>query len=53
MSIEEAQATAFADALQHRILEAEELSGMAVLLCAADGRGITGQVISVDGVYRI
>jgi len=53
VSIEEAQATAFADALQHRILEAEELSGMAVLLCAADGRGITGQVISVDGGYRI
>ena len=53
VSIEEAQATAFADALQHRILEAEELSGMAVLLCAADGRGITGQVISVDGGYKI
>jgi NAD(P)-dependent dehydrogenase (short-subunit alcohol dehydrogenase family) len=53
VSVEQAQAQAFADSAQHRILEAEELSGMATLLAGADGRGITGQVISVDGGYRI
>ena len=41
------------DCLLHRILEPEELAGMAVVLGGADGRGITGQVISVDGGYRV
>ena len=39
--------------LQRRILEPEELGGMAVLLAGPDGAGITGQVISVDGGYRV
>lgn len=39
--------------LQHRILEPEELTGMATLLAGPDGGGITGQVISVDGGYRV
>lgn len=39
--------------LQHRVLEADELAGMATLLAADDGRGITGQVISVDGGYKV
>jgi NAD(P)-dependent dehydrogenase (short-subunit alcohol dehydrogenase family) len=42
-----------AESLQNRILDPEELAGMALLLVAADGRGITGQVISVDGGYRV
>jgi enoyl-[acyl-carrier-protein] reductase (NADH) len=29
------------------------LAGMATLLAADDGRGITGQVISVDGGYKV
>jgi NAD(P)-dependent dehydrogenase (short-subunit alcohol dehydrogenase family) len=49
----EAEARAGATSLQNRVLEPEELSGMAVLLAGADGRGITGQVISVDGGYRV
>jgi NAD(P)-dependent dehydrogenase (short-subunit alcohol dehydrogenase family) len=53
VTVAEAQETAFAETAQHRILEPEELSGMAVLLAGADGTGITGQVISVDGGYRI
>ncbi|MFN8027311.1 MAG: SDR family oxidoreductase [Acidimicrobiia bacterium] len=53
VSVAEAQESAFADSAQHRILEAEELSGMATLLAAADGRGITGQSIAVDGGYRL
>ena len=42
-----------ADCLQHRILEPEELTGMAVLLASNDGGGITGQVLSVDGGYKV
>ncbi|HEX4016213.1 MAG TPA: SDR family oxidoreductase [Frankiaceae bacterium] len=50
---EEEQARAGAEALQGRVLEAEELAGMATLLAGPDGRGITGQVISVDGGYKV
>ena len=39
--------------LQKRILEPEELGPMATLLAADDSAGITGQVISVDGGYKI
>jgi len=39
--------------LQGRILEPEELAPMAVLLASDAGSGITGQVISVDGGYRV
>jgi len=53
VTVEEAQTVALADNLQHRILEPEELTGMAVLLASDDGRGITGQVLSVDGGYRV
>jgi NAD(P)-dependent dehydrogenase (short-subunit alcohol dehydrogenase family) len=42
-----------ADCVQQRILEPEELTGMATLLASEDGRGITGQILSVDGGYRI
>ncbi len=47
------RAHAEADNLQHRILEPEELGPMAALLASEDGGGITGQVISVDGGYRV
>jgi NAD(P)-dependent dehydrogenase (short-subunit alcohol dehydrogenase family) len=50
---EEEEARAARENLQHRVLEADELAGMATLLAAADGRGITGQVISVDGGYKV
>jgi 3-hydroxybutyrate dehydrogenase/3-oxoacyl-[acyl-carrier protein] reductase len=50
---DEHRARAESENLQRRILEPEELAGMATLLAADDGRGITGQVISVDGGYRI
>ena len=39
--------------LQRRILEPEELAPMAVLLAAPESFGITGQVISVDGGYKV
>jgi NAD(P)-dependent dehydrogenase (short-subunit alcohol dehydrogenase family) len=50
---DEVRARAERENLQRRVLEADELAGMATLLAADDGRGITGQVISVDGGYRI
>jgi NAD(P)-dependent dehydrogenase (short-subunit alcohol dehydrogenase family) len=52
-TVEEARARAHADNAQHRVLEPEELAGMATLLASDDGAGITGQVISVDGGYRL
>lgn len=42
-----------ADNLQNRILEPEELGPMAALLAAPESAGITGQVISVDGGYKV
>ena len=39
--------------LINRILEPEELGPMAVLLASRESHGITGQVISVDGGYKV
>jgi 3-hydroxybutyrate dehydrogenase/3-oxoacyl-[acyl-carrier protein] reductase len=39
--------------LQKRVLEPDELGPMAVLLAAPESAGITGQVISVDGGYKV
>ena len=50
---EQERARAESESLQRRILEADELAGMATLLAGDDGRGITGQVISVDGGYKV
>jgi 3-hydroxybutyrate dehydrogenase len=50
---EQEEARAAAETLQNRVLEADELAGMASLLAGDDGRGITGQVISVDGGYKV
>jgi len=41
------------DNLQKRILEPDELGPMAALLAAPESKGITGQVISVDGGYGV
>lgn len=48
-----AKARASADAIQNRVLEPDELGPMASLLASDDAKGITGQVISVDGGYRV
>ncbi len=53
VSAAQAKADAHADSAQRRILEPEELAPMAVLLASEAGGGITGQVISVDGGYRL
>jgi enoyl-[acyl-carrier-protein] reductase (NADH) len=35
------------------VIESEELVPMAVLLASPESGGITGQVISVDGGYKV
>ena len=50
---EGAHKMAAAENLQNRVLEPEELGPMAVLLASPDAGGITGQVISVDGGYKV
>lgn len=50
---EGAEAKAAAENIQNRILEPDELGPMAALLAAEESAGITGQVISVDGGYRV
>lgn len=52
-SAEQARSSAEAESAQRRILEPEELGAMAVLLASAGGAPITGQVIGVDGGYRL
>ncbi|WP_293677665.1 SDR family NAD(P)-dependent oxidoreductase [uncultured Phenylobacterium sp.] len=54
----EAQTPAFkamveSENLQHRIVEPDELGPMAVLLASPESAAITGQVISVDGGYKV
>jgi NAD(P)-dependent dehydrogenase (short-subunit alcohol dehydrogenase family) len=48
-----AKAKAEVHTVQGRVLEPGELAPMAVLLASPDGAGITGQVISVDGGYKV
>jgi len=50
---EGAKTKASAENLQNRVLEPEELGPMAALLASPDASGITGQVISVDGGYKV
>ncbi len=50
---EGARKRAGAEALQNRVLEPEELGPMAALLASPQAAGITGQVISVDGGYKV
>jgi NAD(P)-dependent dehydrogenase (short-subunit alcohol dehydrogenase family) len=51
--IEGAKAHLGQDNLLKRVLEPEELGPMAALLAAPESAGITGQVISVDGGYKV
>jgi NAD(P)-dependent dehydrogenase (short-subunit alcohol dehydrogenase family) len=48
-----AHAIAARETLQNRVLEPEELGPMAALLASDESAGITGQVISVDGGYKV
>lgn len=48
-----ATAKARIHSVQGRVLEPDELAPMAVLLAGPGGAGITGQVINVDGGYKV
>ena len=48
-----AKAMAESENIQKRVLEPEELGPMAALLAAEESAGITGQVVSVDGGYKV
>jgi NAD(P)-dependent dehydrogenase (short-subunit alcohol dehydrogenase family) len=48
-----AKIKAEAQTVQGRVLAPHELAPMAVLLASPDAAGITGQVISVDGGYKV
>ncbi len=51
--VEAVRARISSENLQNRVLEPDELGPMAVLLASEDARSITGQVISVDGGYKV
>jgi NAD(P)-dependent dehydrogenase (short-subunit alcohol dehydrogenase family) len=53
VSEEEARTSAENESAQRRILEPAELGPMCVLLASVGGAPITGQVIGVDGGYRL
>jgi NAD(P)-dependent dehydrogenase (short-subunit alcohol dehydrogenase family) len=48
-----AEAKAKVLSVQGRVLEPEEMAPMATLLASPDGAGITGQVLSIDGGYKV
>ncbi len=52
-SPEGAKTRASAESIQNRVLEPDELGPMAALIAAEESAGITGQVISVDGGYKV
>ena len=53
VTVDAARARAEAENAQGRVLEPDEVAAMAVFLASDDGRGITGQVLGVDGGYRL
>lgn len=53
ISAEAAHAWRASENLQDRVLEPDELGPMAALLASPRSAGITGQVISVDGGYKV
>jgi len=53
VSEERARTDAEAESAQRRILDAHELGPMVVLLASPEAAGVTGQVIGVDGGYRL
>lgn len=53
LSAAEARARAESENAQHRILGPDELGPLALLLASSDGGSITGQVIHVDGGWKL
>lgn len=53
ISADAAREQAESQNVQHRVLAPEDLTGMAAFLASEEGLGVTGQVLSVDGGYKI
>lgn len=55
MGVSPAEARAYAarKSSQNCILEPDDIAGMALFLASAEGARITGQILSVDGGYRL
>lgn len=52
-NIEGAKQFAYSQSIQRRVVEPDELGPMAVLLCSDGGSAITGQVVFVDGGFKV
>src|SRR5215469_7737319 len=52
-SVEGAKQFAYGQRIQRRVVEPDELGPMAVLLCSDAGSAVTGQVVFVDGGFKV
>ena len=52
-SVEGAKQFAYGQSIQRRVVEPDELGPMAVLLCSDAGSAVTGQVVYVDGGFKV
>ncbi len=52
-TIEGAKQFANSQSIQRRVIEPDELGPMAVLLCSDAGSAVTGQVVYVDGGFKV
>jgi NAD(P)-dependent dehydrogenase (short-subunit alcohol dehydrogenase family) len=52
-TVEGAKQFAYGQSIQRRVVEPDELGPMAVLLCSDAGSAVTGQVVYVDGGFKV
>lgn len=52
-TVEGARQFAYGQSIQRRVVEPDELGPMAVLLCSDAGSAVTGQVVFVDGGFKV
>jgi meso-butanediol dehydrogenase/(S,S)-butanediol dehydrogenase/diacetyl reductase len=52
-TVEGAKQFAYGQSIQGRVIEPDELGPMAVLLCSDAGSAVTGQVVYVDGGFKV
>jgi NAD(P)-dependent dehydrogenase (short-subunit alcohol dehydrogenase family) len=52
-TVEGARQFAYGQSIQRRVVEPDELGPMAVLLCSDAGSAVTGQVVYVDGGFKV
>lgn len=52
-TVEGARQFAYSQSIQRRVVEPDELGPVAVMLCSDAGSAITGQVVCVDGGFKV